>query len=147
MQYRLCNNGKAILLNREFKILDKMLQIKIDESTGIYTAVIKMGKKIYYRTIMDGITGLEKRLITPGVISVSIIKNDGIRPVWVCDEMYADVKDQTVVIGGNTIQYDTLLNELRVENDVFRERISVLENKIDELSRHYEEIYAGYENL
>lgn len=147
MLYRLCNNGRAILLDRQFKIIEDKLRIEIDETNDLYTAVIKIGNKIYYRTIKDGVTDLDKSFITPGVITISIIKNDEIKPTWVGDELYADVKGQAVVIGANTLQYDILLNELRVENDVYRERMTELENKINELTRHYEEIYAGYEIL
>ena len=147
MLYRLCNNGRAILLNRQFKILRDKLVISINEANDVYTAVIKIDDKIYYRTIKDGRTDLDKSLITPGVITVSIIKNDEIKPTWVGDELYADVDNQVIIVGGNTLQYDILLNELRVENDVYRERMGELENKINELTRHYEEIYAGYEIL
>lgn len=147
MLYRLCNNGRAVLIDRQFKIIDDKLRIEIDEVNDLYTAVIKIGKKTYYRTIKNGVTVLAKSFITPGVITISIIKNDEIKPTWVGDELYADAKGQVIVIGANTLQYDILLNELRVENDVYRERMTELENKINELSRHYEEIYAGYEIL
>ena len=51
MLYRLCNNGRAILLDRQFKIIEDKLRVEIDETNDLYTAVIKIGNKIYYRTI------------------------------------------------------------------------------------------------
>lgn len=147
MLYRLCNTGRGILLTREFKILSDRLVIEISDKEELYTAIIKTGDKVYYRTFVDGVAELEKGFISPGVISINIVKNDQVKPVWICDELYADVRDEAVAVGGNTLQYDSLLNELRVENDVYRERMTALEKKVDELSRHYEEIYAGYEQL
>lgn len=147
MLYKLCNNGRAILWDRSFKIVENKLKIEIDETEGLYTAVIKTGNKTYYKTITNGVTELEKEHILPGVVKVSIIKNDQIKPSWECDELFADVKDKMVVVGGNNLQYDTLLNELRAENNVCRKRISELELKVNELTKHYEEIYEGYEIL
>lgn len=147
MFFRLCNNGRAILETREFFILDDKLSLSITEDDAMYTAVIKNGDKTYYRTFSNGTADLERSFIVPGVIEVKIIKNDGIKPFWICDELYATRKGDTVAVGGNVLEYDKLLNELRLENNNFRDRISDLENKLAELSKHYEEIYAGYEIL
>lgn len=148
MIYRLCNNGRAVLLTREVQILKEALCIELT-ATGEekYTVIIKTGEKTYYRPVENRTAELKKELIEPGAISISIIKNDEIKATWACDELYATVDGDVVVVGGNTLQYDNLLNELRVENDVYRERMTALEKKVDELSRHYEEIYAGYEQL
>lgn len=148
MLYRLCNNGRAVLLTREVQILKEALCIEITGGgDDRYTAIIKTGEKTYYRAVEDSAAELKKELIEPGAISISIIKNNEIKATWACDELYATVDGDVVAIGGNTLQYDNLLNELRVENDVYRERMTALEKKVDELSRHYEEIYAGYEQL
>ena len=147
MFFRLCNNGRAILETREFIILDDKLSISITEDDAMYTAIIKSGDKTYYRTFSNGTADLEGKFIVPGVVEVKIIKNDGVKPFWTCDELYAARKGDTVVVGGNVLEYDKLLNELRLENNNFRDRIADLENKLAELSKHYEEIYAGYENL
>lgn len=147
MFFRLCNNGRAILETREFIILDDKLSLSITEDDAMYTAIIKSGDKTYYRTFSNGTADLERSFIVPGVIEVKIIKNDGVKPFWICDELYAARKGDTVVVGGNVLEYDKLLNELRLENNNFRDRIADLENKLFVLSKHYEEIYAGYENL
>ena len=147
MLFRLCNNGKGILLTREFKIITDFLVLEIPERDELHTAVIKIGEKTYYRTFEDGKAELSKEFIQTGVITINIIKNEQIQPTWVCDELYAERNGDVVVVGANTLQFDNLLNELRVENDVCREKISELEEMIGELSRHYDEIYAGYEIL
>ena len=147
MLYRLCNNGKGILMTREFKIITDFLNLEIPEKDELYTAIIKIGDRTYYRTFVDGVAVLGKEFIQTGVISVNIIINDHIQPTWVCDELYAERNGDVVVVGANTLQFENLLNELRVENDVSREKMTQLENKINELSRHYDEIYAGYEIL
>ena len=147
MLYRLCNNGRAILLDRGFKIIKENLVLEIPERDELYTAIIKTGDKTYYRTFVEGVAELGKEFIQPGTIKVSMIKNDKVQPAWIGDELYAETDDQAVVVGANTLEYDTLLNELRVENDVYRERMTELENKINKLSKHYDDIYAGYEIL
>lgn len=147
MLYRLCNNGRAILLDRGFKIIGDNLVLEISETDELYTAIIKTGDKTYYRTFVNGVAELGKELIQPGAMKVSIIKNDKVQPTWIGDELYAERDDQAVVVGANTLEYDTLLNELRIENDVYRDRMTGLEDKINKLSKHYDEIYAGYEIL
>ena len=147
MLYRLCNNGRAILLDRGFKIIGDNLVLEISETDELHTAIIKTGDKTYYRTFINGVAELGKELIQPGAIKVNIIKNNEVQPTWIGDELYAERDGQAVVVGANTLEYDTLLNELRIENDVYRNRMTELEDKINKLSKHYDEIYAGYEIL
>lgn len=147
MLFRLCNNGKAILLTREFKILKDKLAIGLTENDDQYTAIIKTGDKTFYRTFTEGVAELESSFIGPGVMTITIVRNNEIKPTWICDELYASKNGDVVAVGGNTLQYDKLLTELRAENDDFREKFAVLEKRVGELEHHYEEIYAGYENL
>lgn len=147
MLFRLCSNGKAILLTREFYILDDKLAIELTECDDRYTAVIKTGTKTFYRSFVEGMAELESSFIEPGIITITIIQNNKIAPSWICDELYASRKGDVVAVGGNMLQYDKLLAELRAVNDDFAKRFTQMENRVKELERHYEEIYAGYENL
>ena len=63
MLFRLCNNGKAILLTREYKILEDKLAIGLTENDDQYTAIIKTGDKTFYRTFTEGVAELEKMLM------------------------------------------------------------------------------------
>ena len=144
MLYKLCSNGRAILNNREFEILDDKLTLSIVEDDAMYTAIITSGDKTYYRPFVEGIAELENRHISPGVIGIVIIRNDKTRPSWVCDELLAKVKDGVVVVGGNTLEYDNLLTSLRLDNENTLNKIAQLDEKLKELSDHYDEVFAGY---
>ncbi len=147
MFYKLCSNGRAILEKREPVILDNELVITLDVNDNNYTAVITMADNTYYRAFENGIAKLEIRYITAGVIKINIIKNDEIKPFWVCDELAAIRKGDVVVVGANVLEYDKLLNELRIENDKMAKRVMQIEKDLAELAHHYEEIYEGYEQL
>ena len=144
MLYKLCSNGRAILNNREFEILDDKLTLSIVEDDAMYTAIITSGDKTYYRPFVKGIAELENRYISQGVIDIVIIRNDKTRPSWVCDELLAKVKDGVVVVGGNTLEYDDLLTSLRLDNENTLNKSAQLEEKLKELSDHYDEVFAGY---
>ena len=147
MLYKLCNNGRAILLTREFKILEKNLTIRLSDHQNEHTAIIKTGEKIYYRTFKNGLAELDRSLIASGPIAISIVKNKEIKPTWICDELYADVKGGAVAVGGNTLEYDKLLGEQRIESDELRRMLSKHGEALLELKQHYEEIYEGYKLL
>lgn len=147
MKYRLCTNGRGVLLTREIVMLEGNLVLELDGETEGYTVVIKSGENVCYRSITGGIATLDKKHICSGPIHIFIIKDGEFKRTWTCDGLYAVVKDEQVAIGGNMLEYDQLLTDLRIENEDFRVRMKEQEAELAELRQHYDEIYEGYENL
>ena len=147
MLYKICNNERAVLITRELQMLDESLFVEFEGIEDGFTAVIKNGEGVYYRPISNGSAVLMADLIKTGVIQIAVVKNDETKPRWICDELYAIAKYGNVAIAGNTLEYDKILAELRIENDEFRTRMMEYEKELKSLRQHYEEIYAGYEQL
>lgn len=147
MKYKLCTNGRAVLLTREIVMLEEDLTVEVEGENEGYTVVFKSGKQVLYRPLVNGVATLKKKFVSPGVVIVIIIKDDEAKCNWYGDSLYAAVKDDSVAVGGNTLEYDKILCDLRLETEDFRVKMANQERELSELRAHYEEIYAGYENL
>ena len=100
MLYKICNNGRAVLVTREPIMIGDALKLQFDEIEDGYTAIFTTGGRNYYRSITNGECLLEKEKISAGVIYLIVVKNDETRPTYICDQLYATVgKDDVCVCG------------------------------------------------
>ncbi len=145
MRYRLCNNGKGVLITREASILGGALVLEFDSIDNGYTVVIKNGEHVFYRSVKDGSCELEASKISGGVLQLSVIKNDEVNPTWTLDELYAVRKGNVVAISGNTLEYDKLLAEQRAEMDELRADMLVFKAELEQFRKEFNAVYKGYE--
>lgn len=145
MLYRVCNNGRAVLLTREIKMLEGDLQIRFEGEIDGYTAVIKNGTGVYYRPIIKGVAVLPKKHICAGPVMITIIKDDKAEIAWICDELYAATREGSVAIAGNTLEYDKLLAEQRAEMDELRVQMKEFKAELLQFRQDFDEVYAGTE--
>ena len=144
MLYRLCNNGRGVLMTREPVILEGSLKVELEgPAEEEYTAIIKSGDKEYYRAIREGVFELDARRILPGVMQIKVIKNGAVNPTWTLDELYAVCKGDCVAVAGNTLEYDRLLAEQRAEMDELREKMREFEDRLLGLRADFDANYKG----
>ena len=145
MLYRLCTNGRGVLITRELQFIDGFLAIEFDSITDGYTAVIQSGDKVFYRPVTAGRCYLEQQKIAEGVIKIAIRKDDEVDPTWILDELYAATKDNCVAVTGNTLEYDRLLAEQRAEMDELRVQMREFKAELEQFRQDFDEVYAGTE--
>ena len=144
MRYRLCNNGRGVLITREPIMLEATLKVELETPLEEeYTAIIKSGDKEYYRPIREGVFELDARRILPGVMQIKVIKNGAVNPTWTLDELYAVCKGNCVAVSGNTLEYDRLLAEQRAEMDELRETMREFEKRLIGLREDFDANYKG----
>lgn len=147
MLYKICNNGRAVLVTREPIMIGDALKLQFDEIEDGYTAIFTTGGHVYYRGITNGECQLEATKISAGVIYLVIVKNDETRPTYICDQLYATVGKDDVCVCGNILEYDTLLRDLRVENDELREDMALFKSQLLQFREEFDEIMKGYNVL
>lgn len=143
MKYRLCNNGRGVLMTREPVMLEGSLKVELETPICECTAIIKSGDKEYYRPIREGVFELDARKILPGVMQIKVIKNDAVNPTWTLDELYAVCKGDCVAVCGNTLEYDRLLAEQRAEMEELRETMREFEKRLIGLREDFDANYKG----
>lgn len=145
MLYRLCTNGRGVLITRELQFIDGLLVIEFDSITDGYTAVVQNGKNVLYRPIREGRCDVEESKLTDGVVKIAVVKDNEVNPSWILDELYAASKDNCVAITGNTLEYDRLLAEQRAEMDELRVQMREFKAELEQFRRDFDEVYAGTE--
>ena len=147
MLYKICNNGRAVLVTREPIMIGDALKLQFDKIEDGYTAIFTTGGRNYYRGITNGECLLEKEKISAGVIYLIVVKNDETRPTYICDQLYATVGKDDVCVCGNILEYDTLLRDLRVENNELREDMALFKSQLLQFREEFDEIMKGYNVL
>lgn len=130
-------------MTREPVMLEGSLKVELETPICECTAIIKIGDKEYYRPIREGVFELDARRILPGVMQIKVIKNGAVNPTWTLDELYAVCKEDCVAICGNTLEYDRLLAEQRVEMDELREKMREFEDSLLGLRADFDANYKG----
>lgn len=145
MLYKLCTNGRGVLMTRELCFIDKLLVLEFDSITDGYTAVIQNGDKVFYRPVREGRCDLDEGKLADGVIKIAVRKDDEVNPSWILDELYAATKDNCVAVTGNTLEYDRLLAEQRAEMDELRVQMREFKAELEQFRQDFDEVYAGTE--
>jgi hypothetical protein len=145
LKYKLASNGRGVLLERRTVMVEDALAIEFDCISDGYTAVIQSNSNAYslYRQINNGVALLEREKIAPGVMKISVIKDDAVNPIWVLDELYAVCGGEAVAVGGNTLECDKLLAEQRAEMDELRLKMSEFQEELLALRNDFDENYKG----
>lgn len=147
MTYRLCKNGRGVLMTREPIMITGALELEFIGASEDHTAVIKNGENVYYRNIHAGKCELEAEKILPGVIQIYIISDNAANPECVLDELFATCGDSEIAICGNTLEYDKLLTEQRLEMEELRSEICLFRSELDQFRREFDEVYADTDIL
>ena len=147
MLYKICNNGRGVLVTREPQFVDGELVLEFDGADEGYVAILQTGDKKYYRNIREGRCAYAANLIKTGAVTVTVVKDDELRPVYECDGLYALCREGVLVIEGNTLEYDRLLAEQRVEIDELREDNALFKKELLQFRYEFDAIYKGYEVL
>ena len=147
MLYKLCNNGKAVLVTREPRFIDETLTVEFDGADDGHTAIFTVGEKKYYRPVKNGACALEAEKITGGAIKLTVIKDSETRPTYICDELWAVRREGEVCVSGNFLEYDALLSEQRCEIDELRADNALFKKELLQFREEFDHIYKGYEVL
>lgn len=147
MTYRLCKNGRGVLMTREPIMITGALELLFEGVDEGYTAVIKTGEKVYYRSIHEGKCELEAEKILPGVISIFVAFDKTINPTWILDELYATCGCGAIAVSGNCLEYDKLLAEQRAEMDELRVKMSEFAAALEQFRLDFDEVYADTDIL
>ena len=147
MIFKICNNGRAVLLTRDPVIIGESIEIVFEGIGEGYTAVFSIGDAVYYRPIKEGRCVLWRDSFVEGAIIATIVKDDEVRPSYVCDELYATCGSGAVVLSGNFLEYDKLLTELREEMDIHRADNELFKAQLMQFREEFDRIMKGYEVL
>ena len=147
MLYKICNNGRAVLVTREPQFVDEELVLEFNDTPEGYVAIVQIGDKKYYRNIREGRCSIAKSLLKSGPVKVTVVKDDELRPVYEGDELYALCREGVVVIEGNTLEYDRLLAEQRCEIDELREDNAEFKAELLQFREEFDRLYKGYQVL
>ena len=147
MLYKICNNGRAVLITRAGAFVDEALTVSFDEIDEGYTAIFSLGSKKYYRKIAHGECALEKKHIEKGPIGISVLKDNETQPTYICDELYAVCRSREVCVSGNNLEYDRLLAEQRCEIDELRAYNAAFKAELQYFREEFERVYEGYKIL
>lgn len=147
MLYRICNNGRAVLLTREPQFVDSELSLEFDTLDSGYVAIFRIYDKKYYRNIREGRCSIAASLLKTGPVGVTVVKDDELEPVYEGDELYALCREGVVVIEGNTLEYDRLLAEQRCEIDELRADNAEFKAELLQFREEFDRLYKGYQVL
>lgn len=147
MLYKICNNGRAVLVTREPQFVDGELVLEFDGADEGYVAIAQIRDKKYYRNIREGRCAFAANLFKTGPVGITVVKDDELRPIYECDGLYALCREGVVVIEGNTLEYDKLLAEQRVEIDELRADNAEFKAELLQFREEFDRIYKGYEVL
>ena len=147
MLYKICNNGRAVLVTREPRFIENALTVEFDGADEEFTAIFGIGREHYYRSIKSGRCELEVKKIKNGVITLTVVKDSETKLTYVCDEMYAVVNEEETCVSGNFLEYDKLLAEQRCEIDELREDNVLFKSQLLQFREEFDAIYKGYKVL
>ena len=145
MLYKICNNGRAVLVTREPCFVENLLEIGFDGCDEGCTAIFTVGDKKYYRPIKDGTCSIEAAKLTGGAIKLVVIEDDATDPTYVCDELWVVHGGDGVYVSGNFLEYDKLLAEQRCEIDNLRADNAEFKKELATFREEFDRLYKGYQ--
>ena len=147
MHYRLCNNGRAVLVTREPVIVTNSMRIYFDNIEDGYTAVVTTESGVFYRPIVGGFCEVRRDSFVRGAIKLTVIRDEDMKPYYLCDELFCVISGEMLVVTANYYEQDRLLSDLRVENNELRDKLADFEARLLHFEKEFERIYAGYDLL
>ncbi len=144
-KYRLCDNGRGVLMTREPVLIEGELKLELEGVIDGYTAVIRSGESVFYRPVKDGSCEIDASKLASGAVQISLAKDDEVKPTWTLDELYSVCAGNVAVVSGNTLEYDRLLSEQRVEMDALRADMLLFKAELEQFRKDFDAVYKGYE--
>lgn len=135
MEYKVLNNGTAVILTRQPELVYDELYITFTGAPPDATATFETSKGATYRKVEGTECSIPVKLLE-GEVKVSLVVLDGsARPKrWLCEEIKAVVqKNGGTLISPNDMNLPQTVVELRLE--------------VEELRKGYENLFALYQSL
>lgn len=145
MLYRICNNGRAVLVTREPCFFENLLEIGFDGCDEGCTAILTAGDKKYYRPIKDGECSIETAKLSEGALKLAVVEDDSTEPTYVCDELWIVRGGEGIYVSGNFLEYDKLLAEQRCEIDELRADNAEFKKELATFREEFDRLYKGYQ--
>lgn len=147
MEYKLLDNGTAVILTRQPKLFYDYLYVDFSCAPSGATAIFENFGNSYYRELCDGKCSIPVKMLH-GEIKVTVVILDGTTPAkkWVCEELKAETQaDGGILISPNDMNLPQTVvalklenQEIRIENKALKDRLSGLEKRLDEIMGAYD---------
>ena len=147
IEYKVLNNGEAVLLTRQPALIDGELIFTFTKVPVGVTAIFASADLTLYRELEDGKCSVLSDLLC-GTVSVTLAILDGsARPhKWVCEGIIFDkLNNGYTLIYPDDANLPQRVADLKLENDKIRETQDQLEKKLKLLDEKLVNILEGYD--
>ena len=147
MEYKLLNNGRAVLVTRKPEVIYDDLTVSFSGAPEGATAVIEILGITLYRDIKDGVCSIPWEKLK-GDIKITVMHLNGTipTPTWSCDEISAEaLKDEGILIYPNSLDLERIISDLRLENDHIRQENEDNKKTLKAIQTRLEDIMNAYD--
>lgn len=147
MEYKILNNGKAVIITRQPQVVYDDLSVKFINAPVNSTAIINAMGVISYRELKEDMCIIPKSKLN-GVIEIMVAAFDGTTPTpkWVCEEITAEpLKDGGILISPNSLELQKIITDLKIENSQIRDENLQIKADITALQKRLDEIMNAYD--
>ena len=147
-EYRVLNNGTAVLLTRQPELERGEVLIAFTGAPDGATAIFECNGDSIYRLLKDGICIISAdKLSGPVAVTLAVLDGSARPKKWICEELVADVREDRggVILSPNDANLPERVTELKLENEELRNAQKNLENAIKALEEKLTSIYEGYD--
>ena len=147
MEYKILDNGTAVVLTRHPEIAYDRLYIDFLGAPSGATAIFESGGVYLYRTLNDVTCSVPVDKLN-GVVKVTVALLDGSTPLkrWACEELKAErLRDGGTLISPNDMNLPQRFVELELECESIRQTNKHIETRLKELEGRLDKLFEGYD--
>lgn len=147
MEYKVFDNGTAVVLTRHPEIAYDKLNIDFSDAPSGATAIFECGGDSFYR-LLDGVTCSVPVGKLDGVVKVTVAILDGSASPrkWSCEELLAEkLESGGTLISPNDMNLPQRFVELKMENQNIRQHNERIELRLKSLEDRLEKLLEGYD--
>lgn len=147
MEYKILDNGTAIVLTRRSQLVYGDLDIAFLGAPSGATAIFDSGSGSLYRPIHDGTCSVPADKLD-GAVKVTVALLDGgvSSRKWACEELLAEKqKNGGTLVSPNDVSLSRFFVEMKLENEKIRQGQEYLEERIKELEDRLAKLFEGYD--
>ncbi len=146
MEYKILDNGTAVVLTRQPEMVYDELYIDFSGAPSGATAIFESGGSLY--RLLNGVTCSVPVDKLNGVVKVTVALLDGsARPrKWTCEELLAEKqKNGGTLISPNDMNLPQRFVELKLENESIRQTNDRISMRLKKLEDKLERLLEGYD--
>lgn len=147
MEYRVLNNGTAVILTRQPQVVSDELYVSFSHAPDGATAIFTSGKDAFYRRLSGGCCSIPLQKMV-GDVGVVVAQLDDVvhQPRWDCEGLIITrLQSGEYLVAPNDTNFPAEVVRLRLENEKLRDDLAVCRVRLSALEEKLQRIMDGYD--